>query len=324
MLGVSYGPQSSLYSFPDGHPLNSTRTKLFGSKLSETAASLNRLSVIEPVSCSDQDLRLFQTDEYIEFVRRSSEKGTGFLDYGDTPSFPGVFEASKYTVGSSLSGFNGVLSGEFDHFFNPVGGLHHARRDRAGGFCVFNDCAIAISKAIGSVGLEKVAYVDIDAHHGDGVYYGFEDDPRVFIADIHEDGRFLYPGTGFAAETGIGKAKGTKLNIPLPPRSGDEAFFDAFKKVEEFVLGSKPDFILLQCGADGLRGDPLTHLNYSSNAHAFAAKRLHKIAHEICGGKILAMGGGGYNAENVSNAWMAVVKELCGHSDWTKKLAETE
>jgi acetoin utilization protein AcuC len=148
------------------------------------------------------------------------------------------------------------------------------------------------------------------SHKGDGVYYGFEDDVRVFIGDIHEDGRFLYPGSGSSDEIGSGKAKGTKLNLPLPPGSGDEAFIRAFDNILKFARDANPEFIFLQCGADGLHGDPLTHLDYSAKAHAYAANRLHSLSHEICKGKLLAMGGGGYNPQNVRDAWMAVVQAL--------------
>lgn len=316
-VGVAYGEESELYSFPDGHPLNNNRTKEFAAALHEltTAKKDANVAIVNQVISNEKDLLLFHTKEYVDFVGQSSATGRGFLDYGDTPSFKGVYEAALFTVGNSLNGLERVIEGKLDHFFNPVGGLHHARKDRASGFCVFNDCAIAISRAINELGMNPVAYVDIDAHHGDGVYYGFENDPRVIIADIHEDGRYLYPGTGFADESGSGKAKGTKLNIPLPPSSGDEDFFGAFNVVEQFIAGSKPSFIFFQCGADGLRGDPLTHLNYSSKAHAYAIRKLHKLAHKICGGRILAMGGGGYNAQNVCDAWMAVVKELSGSID---------
>ena len=311
-MGVSFGPESSLYSFPGGHPLSSKRTELFGRAIEELA-STNDISLVKAVKSSEEEVLLFHTSQYVDFVRRSSEVGNGYLDYGDTPSFKGVYEAALYTVGNSLNGLRMVLDGSVDHFFNPVGGLHHARRDRAGGFCVFNDCGVAISKLLQE--MKRVLYVDIDAHHGDGVYYGFEDDPRVVIADIHEDGKYLYPGTGLADETGIGKAKGTKLNIPLPPGSGDEAFIEALDKVEDFAAASNPSFILLQCGADGLRGDPITHLSYSSRAHAYATRKLHNLAHKICEGRILAMGGGGYNPQNVRDAWMAVTKELSGKSE---------
>ena len=309
-IEVAWGYESERYSFPSGHPLNNSRTELFSHSLRILAGEGHRLKLTKPVPATEEELLLFHTKEYVEFVKEKSKEGEGFLDYGDTPAFPGVYEASSYTVGSTLHGLNEILKKKVDHFFNPVGGLHHARRTRAGGFCVFNDAAVAISRSINELGMKRVAYVDIDAHHGDGVYYGFEDDERVIIADIHEDGRFLYPGTGFASETGKEKAKGTKLNIPLLPRSGDEKFFQAFDSVESFVREWKPEFIFLQCGADGLHGDPITQLQYTSSAHAYATRRLHEMSHEICDGRILAMGGGGYNPENVESAWIAVAKEL--------------
>lgn len=261
----------------------------------------------------EEEVTLFHEKEYVQFVRSSSKRGEGYLDYGDTPSFKGVFEASLYTVGSTLEGLGMVMQGKLSHFFNPIGGLHHARRDRAGGFCVFNDAACAIEKALKDYGLKTVAYIDIDAHHGDGVYYGFESNRHVIIGDTHEDGRFLYPGTGGASETGEGEAKGTKLNFPLRPGSGDAEFVEAFDKIMNFIRSFNPEFIFLQCGADGLAGDPLTHLQYSPKAHAYATSKLHSLAHEICDGRMLAMGGGGYNPGNVESAWMAVIKGLGGN-----------
>ncbi len=266
------------------------------------------ISILKPLAAKEEELLLFHSLEYVKFVKESSKLGNGFLDYGDTPSFEGIYEASLFPVGSSLNGLNQVMRGNFDHCFNPVGGLHHARRERAGGFCVFNDAAIVISKALER--FSRVAYVDIDAHHGDGVFYGFESDSRVIIGDIHEDGRFLYPGTGFASEVGKGEAAGTKLNLPLPPNSSDLDFFGAFDKLEKFIRGFNPEFIFFQCGADGLEGDPITHLSYTSNAHSYACSKLHALSHELCQGRILAMGGGGYNTQNVDSAWSAVAYEL--------------
>ncbi len=309
-LGVSFGQESSLYSFPSGHPLNNKRTELFGSSLSKLSSTSRKISIVEPVASKESDLLLFHAQEYVDFVKASSKLGSGYLDYGDTPSFEGVYEASLFPVGSTLEGFRMIVDGKFDHFLNPVGGLHHARRDKAGGFCVFNDAAIVIEKAMKSLDLKRIAYVDIDAHHGDGVYYGFELDKRVIIGDIHEDGRFLYPGTGYSHETGRGEALGTKLNIPVFPESGDDEFIEAFDKIENFIRNHKPEFIFFQCGADGLDGDPITHLKYSSRAHAYATERLHALSHEVCEGRLLAMGGGGYNAMNVEAAWIAVTKEL--------------
>ncbi|MDV3277974.1 MAG: acetoin utilization protein AcuC [Nitrososphaerales archaeon] len=316
-LTVAYGPESELYSFPESHPLNNSRANLFAESLGRlaslgTAASSGRLRVVKPTPAKAEDLLLFHTPEYVQLVREASKVGKGHLDYGDTPAFKGVFEASLFPVGSSLKGLKLLLDGECNHFFNPIGGLHHARSGSAGGFCVFNDAAIVIHKALAEGKFSRVAYIDIDAHHGDGVFYAFESDPRVVVGDIHEDGRFLYPGTGSATETGRGEARGTKLNIPIPPGSGDTEFFVALARIVEFVRGFRPEFIFFQCGADGLAGDPITHLRYSSAAHAYAAKKLHSMAHEFCEGRILAMGGGGYDPENVSAAWSTVVRELMG------------
>jgi acetoin utilization protein AcuC len=298
--------------------MNSARTELFAEAIERLKKSQKpggkegEIVIVSPSQASEEDLLLFHSKEYVDFVKASSKVGAGRLDYGDTPSFKGVFEASLYPVGSTLNGVKSLLEKKFDHFFNPVGGLHHARRDSAGGFCVFNDAAIAICELLQVRGMEKVAYVDIDAHHGDGVFYAFESDPRVIIGDIHEDGRFLYPGTGRSGETGTGKAEGTKLNIPMPQWSGDQEFFKAFDEIEKFVRSAGPEFILLQCGADCLAGDPITQLSYTPAVHAYASDRMHRLAHETCDGRIVAMGGGGYEPLNVAEAWTAVMTRLSG------------
>ncbi len=258
----------------------------------------------------EEDILSFHSVEYVSFVKAASTIGQGFLDAGDTPAFKGVFEASSYVVGSTARALDQIMKGSLQHGFNPTGGLHHARRDAAGGFCVFNDAAIAIVIAKKRYGITRLAYVDIDAHHGDGVYYEFEDDPSVFIADIHEDGRYLYPGTGHDYERGKGHAEGTKLNIPLQPRSGDAEFSVAFQKVKGFISASNPELIILQCGADGLDGDPLTHLRYSVASHQQATSWLHEFSHRACAGRMLVLGGGGYNVQKTAMAWVEVVKAL--------------
>jgi acetoin utilization protein AcuC len=175
---------------------------------------------------------------------------------------------------------------------------------------VFNDCGIAAEILRRKYGVRRVGYVDIDAHHGDGVFYSFESDPDFLFADIHEDGRYLYPGTGALGETGKGAAKGTKLNVPMPPGATDEHFMTAWAKVEKYLEKQKPEFILFQCGADSLEGDPITHLRFSENAHAHAATRLSEIANRLAKGRLLAMGGGGYNRRNLARAWTRVVRSM--------------
>lgn len=313
-VGVVFGPESYLYSFPGGHPMNSGRLHQFDESLRGLAeSSAERTTIMKPSAASEDELALFHTSRYIDQVKELSSGGEGYLDFPDTPVFPDVYQASLYTVGGTLECVRTMLDGTYDHCFNPVGGLHHAGRDRASGFCIFNDAGVAIERLLRS-GVDRVAYIDIDAHHGDGVYYAFESDPRVIIADIHEDGRTLFPGTGSESERGKGSGEGTKLNLPLPSGAEDQEFFAAFERAYRFVEVAKPQFILLQCGADGLAGDPLTHLRYSAAAHSLAASRLHELAHQLCGGHILAMGGGGYSSKNVNSAWTAVVRSL---STWT-------
>lgn len=306
---VFFGEASTRYSFPSGHPMSGTRAEAFWSEMKNRG--LNRAEEIivqDPQPASEEELLLFHTPKYIDLVKRSSETGRGLLDYGDTPAFKGVFEVSSRVVGSTLRGLDMIICKDADHAFNPIGGLHHARRDSAAGFCIFNDAAIAIIYTKQRYELKRILYVDIDAHHGDGVFYAFYEDPEVFIADIHEDGRHLYPGTGYASERGGGAAEGTKLSIPLPPYSDDERFKEAFREVEQFAVKAEPELILFQCGGDGLMNDPLAHLRYTADAHRYAAESLHMLSHRFSKGRILAMGGGGYNPENTAKAWVEVVE----------------
>ena len=311
---VFYGEALARYGFGGSHPLGTDRLGALWTKLQ--CENIANVVVEGPGHGTDRDALSFHDKEYVDLVRAASKLGGVLLDRGDTPAFKGVFEASLYVLGSTLAALDMVMAGrdskgrKVDHAFNPIGGLHHARRDTAGGFCVFNDIGVAILAARKKYGVMRIAYVDIDAHHGDGVFYEFEDDPLLFIADIHEDGRHLYPGTGSAMETGKGKAAGTKLNIPLEPGAGDGEFIKAFDRVEQFVDEVKPELIILQCGADGLAGDPITHLQYTSKAHRFAADSLHQLAHRWCKGRIIALGGGGYNRANISNAWTEVVRSF--------------
>jgi acetoin utilization protein AcuC len=202
------------------------------------------------------------------------------------------------------------MRGESLRTFQPIGGLHHARRDGAAGFCVFNDLGVVIETLRSEYGIQRVAYVDIDVHHGDGIFYAYEADPELIFADIHEDGHYLYPGTGRANETGTGKAKGTKLNIPLKPGAGDKEFLAAWPRVVAHLREQHPQFFVFQCGADGLEGDPLAHLRYSPQVHAHAARSLCHLAAELGAGRIMAFGGGGYNRDNLARAWCSVLREF--------------
>ncbi|MEE8132793.1 MAG: acetoin utilization protein AcuC [Nitrososphaerales archaeon] len=310
-VAVMYGDALAKYGFGGSHPLGSDRLHAFWSKFqSEGLDKAQNIMIEEPVMAEEDTLLNFHSKTYVEFVKKASAVGEGFLDYGDTPAFKGVFEATSYVVGSTLKGLDMVMKKKVVHAFNPIGGLHHARKEFASGFCVFNDIGIAITVARKYYKIKKVAYIDIDAHHGDGVFYEFNSDPDVFIVDVHEDGKYLYPGSGFQHETGEEGAEGTKLNLPMKPFANDYDFMKEFKRAEEFLDDAKPELFILQCGGDSMKGDPLTHLNFSANVHRHATNILHELAHRHCNGRMIALGGGGYNRNNIAVAWTEVVKVM--------------
>ncbi|MCH7880715.1 MAG: acetoin utilization protein AcuC [Proteobacteria bacterium] len=306
---VYLGQQLADYGFKDGHPFGPQRHDVFQAELLKRNLDKS-LDILQPVKASRDLIELFHTSDYIEKVQDYSKLGNGYLDDGDTPSFVGMFEAASNVAGSVTDAIDRIMAKQFRRAFSPIAGLHHARRHVAAGFCVFNDCGIAIEYLRAQYGIKRVAYIDIDAHHGDGVFYSFEEDPDLLFADIHQDGLTLYPGTGFAEETGKGAAVGTKLNLPVPPFADDSVFQAVWPKIETYLEENEPEFILLQCGADSIKGDPITNMAFSPASHAYAAKRLCAIADRYCEGKILAMGGGGYNHDNIARAWTAVVDSM--------------
>jgi acetoin utilization protein AcuC len=310
-VAVVAGERIARYGFPDGHPFGPDRHGAFMREL-EIRGLNRRTKLLEPREATYEELLSFHSPAYVDFVRERSQTGQGYLDGGDTPAFRGVYEAAASVVGASLRAADSIMAGECRRAFVPIAGLHHAARDRAAGFCVFNDCGVVIEQLKKKSQLERIAYVDIDAHHGDGVFYAFEDDATVIFADVHEDGKYLYPGTGAADETGKGAAKGTKLNIPVPPGADDAAFEALWPRVIEHLRQFSPQFILLQCGADSLEGDPITHLRFSPATHARAAKDLAALADELGHGRVLGMGGGGYNRNNLAQAWNSVVETWVG------------
>jgi acetoin utilization protein AcuC len=306
---VYKGTELASYGFGDPHPFGLDRHDVFHAELA--AAGLDDgIAYADPRRATVDDLLLFHTADYIDKVSRMSAEGRGFLDEGDTPAMPGIFEAASNVVGTAMAAADAIMQGHAKRAFVPIAGLHHAGRGHAAGFCVFNDCGVVVEYLRSRYGLSRVAYVDIDAHHGDGVFYGFEDDPDLIFADIHEDGRFLYPGTGAAEETGRGGAKGTKLNIPVAPGADDDDFRAAWRRAEAYLDAARPEFILLQAGADSLEGDPITHLCFSEEAHAKAAAELCRLADKHCEGRIIGTGGGGYNRQNLARAWTRVVQSF--------------
>ena len=284
---------------------------------------------------TDDELALVHTERYVDAVRRAGagERGPWWefgFGSGDNPIFPYMHQASARVVGASLVSAEAVWSGRAEHAFNPAGGLHHAMAERASGFCVYDDPALAIAWLLGH-GAGRVAYVDVDVHHGDGPQAIFYDDPRVLTISLHQDGRTLFPGSGSVDERGAGDAEATKVNVPLPPFTDDEGWLRAFSEVVPPLVESfAPDVLVTQLGCDSHHLDPLASLSLTTTAYRRTAAALHDLAHRSAGGKWLATGGGGYQwAVVVPRAWTLYFAEMAGAElpdelppAWTERAAE--
>ncbi len=304
-----YGPRSTDYDFGPDHPLTPRR---FGPGI-DLLRAVGAEPGLTPEPAPDADLLLCHAAEYLEVVKRFSVDPYGFSEAGigmsDNPPFPGMHDAAASVAGGSLRAMEGILRGDVEHAFHPGGGLHHAMRARASGFCIYNDPALAIARARRD-GL-RVLYIDLDVHHGDGVQALFWDDPGVLTFSIHESGRYLFPGTGDVAEVGEGVAAGTSVNVPLLPGTGDRAWVAILETLlPELAASFGPDLIVSQHGADSHAWDPLAHLNVTTTGHGRAARLVDQLAHRFARGRWLATGGGGYDAYRVvprtwSLTWLA-------------------
>ena len=272
------------YNLGPSHPLRPVRVKLTHDLIQSKGLLSDEIKITVPRVASEEEILLFHEKEYVRLVQKYSERGSGLLDAGDTPAFKGCFEATSLVVGASLEACDNIMQGKFTHAFNPSGGLHHAHPERASGFCIFNDPAISVNYLKTKYKIRRLVYIAIDAHHGDGVMYGYYSDPSLLDIDFHENGKYIFPGTGFPDEIGENEAKGLKLNIPLLPGTGDEAYMMAFHKlVPDIVRRFQPEMILVQCGADGHADDRLAHLRLTTNMYREVVSEMHSLAHELCG-----------------------------------------
>ena len=293
-----FGPRSTDYDFGPEHPLTPRR---FGPGI-DLLRSVGAEPGLAPEPASDADLLLCHTREYIEVVRRFSVDPYGYSEAGigvlDNPPFADMHEAGAAVAGGSLRAVEAILRGDEEHALHPGGGLHHAMPDRASGFCIYNDPALAVARARRDG--RRVMYIDLDVHHGDGVQAIHWSDPGVLTFSIHETGRTLFPGTGEAWEIGEGAAAGTSVNVPLMPETGERAWVAALEALlPELAAAFGPDLIVSQHGADSHAWDPLAHLNVTTTAHGAAARLVDRLAHRYAGGRWLATGGGGYDAYRV-------------------------
>jgi len=302
------------YDFGD-HPLNPVRLELT-IRLARLLGVLDRLAIEPPTPADEQQLLTIHTADYLRAVRAASAdqsfEGYG-LGTGDDPVFPGMYDAAALIAGGSARAALRVWSGEVEHAVNIAGGLHHAMRDQASGFCIFNDVVLGIH-ALLAAGASKVAYVDIDVHHGDGVQAAFYDDPRVLTISLHQDPRTLFPGTGLPTEIGAGAATGTAVNVALPPGTDDAGWLRAFRAVVPgAVRAFAPDVLVTQCGCDTHHEDPLANLELTIDGQRAAISELHRLAHEAAHGRWVAYGGGGYGLVRcVPRTWTHLLAEASG------------
>src|SRR5215472_1869832 len=328
VLHVSWDEKLVGYDFGPRHPLAPIRIKL----TMELAAAFgvlasDKVSVMAAPPASDAELELVHAPGYIDVVRyagRLSERdadegvdGDALLRHGlgtaDDPIFPNMHAASALVVGATRAAAAAVFEGRAEHGASIAGGLHHAMRDHASGFCIYNDPAIAIAWLL-EQGIERIGYVDIDVHHGDGVQAAFWNDPRVLTISLHETPATLFPGTGRPDETGGKDAEASAVNVALPPGTRDAGWLRAFHAVVPPLLRQfRPQILVSQHGCDSHRDDPLTNLELSIDAQREAHAAIHRLAHQYAGGRWLLTGGGGYeHVHVVPRSWTHLLFEAAG------------
>src|SRR6478609_108047 len=310
---VVWAPAMTAYNFGHSHPMAPERMELTA-KLAGSLGllDLDHVTVAAPDVAADAELCAVHSPEFVAAVRRVSENPdtpdhARGLGTEDDPAFAGMHEAGSLLAAAA------VLDGSAVRAVNFGGGMHHASRDRASGFCIYNDAALAVQRLLDG-GVGKVAYIDVDAHHGDGTQNIFWDDPRVLTISLHETGLTLFPGTGFANEVGGPVAEGTAVNVALPAGTSDAGWLRAFYAVVPQLVGAfEPGVIVSQHGCDSHRSDPLTHLNLSVDGQREAASAVGNLAERYCGSRWIATGGGGYNVlDVVPRTWSHLVAIAAG------------
>jgi acetoin utilization protein AcuC len=304
------------YDFGAGHPLAPVRVELTMA-LAREAGVLDRVESVGFEAATDDQLAMVHTADYIDAVKRAGESlradPTHGLGTPDDPVFPAMHDAGALVAGASLAAVKAVYDGSHHHGVNVSGGLHHAMADHASGFCVYNDPAIAIAWLLAQ-GVDRVAYVDVDVHHGDGVQAVFWDDPRVLTISLHESGQTLFPGTGDPAETGGPNAVGSAVNVAFRAGAGDEEWHAGFDAVVPSALEQfEPTYLVTQHGCDTHALDPLANLLLSVDGQRAVQLKLHDLSHQICHGRWLALGGGGYElVQVVPRSWTHLLAVATG------------
>ncbi len=320
-VGLIYTDEYQKYNFGKDHPFRPLRLKLTYSLMDKLNLLNNsRLEIIKPRMATNNELERIHSLEYVNIVRKLSENPRDKtispyiygLGPGDTPAFEGMYEASALVCGASILAAEKVWNEEdFKVSFNPAGGLHHALRNKASGFCIFNDIGVAIKHLQNLEKNIRIAYLDIDCHHGDGVQWLFYDDPNVLTISFHQDGRFLFPGTGFINENGEGEGKGYSINFPLLPGTNNKNFINLFRKtVPKLLEAYSPDILFTQLGVDTYFNDPLTEMGLSIAVYRDIAQTIKTSVREFCQNRWVAFGGGGYLISVVPRAWTLFLAKM--------------
>jgi acetoin utilization protein AcuC len=301
ITGFIYHPDYLKYQFGPTHPFKPIREKYTLDLIRKLDIFSEKAKYYEPQPATDEDLLTVHSMKYVQFVKKMCENGHGYLDDGDTPAVRGLYEGALSVVGGSLLGAKLIMDGNVNHAFNPGGGLHHAKREAASGFCVFNDIAIATRFLQKNYGLRRIAIIDIDGHHGNGTQDIFYDEPLLKIS-FQRIG--IFPGTGYVDEIGVGEGKGYSVNIPLPIGTDDNSFLYAFDAVvPKLIENYRPQIIISQFGVDGHYEDPLVGLALTTKTYEAVGRKIHALAHKYSNGKLLVLGGGGYNIYNTARCW---------------------
>ena len=316
-IGLVYHEDYLRYDFGADHALRQVRVRL----ARDLIASYGLLTVadeLRPDPADEAAVARVHSPDYLSLIKDLSARPQGVsyehgLGTADNPVFAGMYDAALLHVGGTLRACEEVASGTRPRAMNLGGGFHHGMPDRASGFCLLNDLAVGIRSLLENRGVRRILYVDIDAHHADGVQAIFGDDPRVLKISLHEDGRYLFPGSGSTDEIGTGEGRGFSVNVPLPPYTRDVSYLYAFQEiVPPLARAFDPELLVTQLGADGHALDPLTHLMLTTETYEAVGRMLDALSKELCGGRWIATGGGGYDVSTVPRVWTILFSTMAG------------
>jgi len=312
-VGFLWNEHLETFNFGRKHPIRVGRFKMLQDFISENGfLDQSNVQVISPEPLSEDLLKKIHSEDYLAKVRTISETGVGDIDI-DTPGFKNIYFHSRITSGASLTGVHAIMSGEVDHFISPTGGFHHAKFEKGGGFCIFNDVAASVV-ALKEYGLKRILIADFDVHHGDGTQAYFYDDPEVMQISFHEDPEWMFPHDGFIEDIGVGAGRGYNINMHFPMDAGDSVYHYAYNELVPPLLNMyKPEFIIFIPGFDAHYKDRIAHLNITTDMIRDVTKSIHDAAHRYCNGKMGVLTGGGYTNQSLKWGFGTVMSVLTGH-----------